>query len=294
VAVIARRPLGATGLEVSVLGLGAGPLGDASLDEATIDALVGAALDLGVTLFDTARSYGVSEERLARALGTRRRDVVLATKGGYGVAAPDWSPDAVRLGIDAALERLRTDVLDVFFLHSCDLGTLTRGDLLGEVERAREKGKVRVAGYSGEGDALAWAVRSGRFGVVECSVSPFDQASRAILAEARARGVGVLAKRALANAPWRFDAPPERDDVRAYWDRMRSLGIDPSPLGWPEAAIRFAAFTEGVSSALVGTTSEAHLRDAAAAIARGDLPAELRARFHDAWNMHASSWGGIV
>ena len=101
---VAKRKLGATGLEVSVLGLGAGPLGDARLSEAEVDALVGSALDQGVTLFDTAPSYGASEARLGRALAARRHEAVLVTKGGYGVeGVADWTGDVIRLGIDAAL-----------------------------------------------------------------------------------------------------------------------------------------------------------------------------------------------
>lgn len=173
-----RRALGTTGIEVSVLGLGAGPVGDvARLDDAAADALVGAALDHGITLFDTAPSYGASEERLGRALGPRRHGVVLATKGGYGVpGVPDWTGEVIRLGIDAALARLRTDVIDVFLLHSCDVPTLERDDILLQLELAKGAGKIRAAGYSGENEALAWAIASQRFGVVECSVNPFDRA----------------------------------------------------------------------------------------------------------------------
>ena len=144
---IDRRALGKTGLEVSVLGLGAGPLGDARLGDDHTDSLVRAALDRGVTLFDTAPSYGTSEERLGRALGERRKGVVLVTKGGYGVpGVADWTGEVIRLGIEAALGRLRTDVIDVFLLHSCDASTLMRDDILGELDRAKAAGKIRAAG----------------------------------------------------------------------------------------------------------------------------------------------------
>jgi aryl-alcohol dehydrogenase-like predicted oxidoreductase len=290
------RPLGRSGLHVSPVGLGAGPLGDARLGDAEADALVGAALDLGVTLFDTARSYGASEERLARALGARRRDVVLATKGGYGVdGVADWTPDAIRLGIDGALARMRTDAIDVFFLHSCDLGTLTRDDLLEELDRAKRDGKVRLAGYSGEGDALAWAVASGRFDVVECSVNPFDQSNIArAIRDADARGLGVLAKRPLANAAFRFDAPPEAHDVRVYWDRMRAMALDPSPLAWPALSVRFAAFAPGVTAALVGTSRAAHLESAVRAVGEGPLDDSTAARVRDAWAARGAAWPGII
>jgi aryl-alcohol dehydrogenase-like predicted oxidoreductase len=294
---IARRALGATGLEVSVLGFGAGPLGDARVSDTDADALVRAALDHGITLFDTAPSYGSSEERLGRALGSRRREVVLATKGGYGVpGVPDWTGDVIRLGIDAALGRMRTDVIDVFFLHSCDVSTLQREDILRELDRAKADGKIRAAGYSGENEALAWAVASRRFDVVECSVNPFDRASLTeAVAAARAAGFGVLAKRPLANAAWRFESAPGAPDVRTYWDRARARAIDPAPLGWPELALRFAAFAEGVSAALVGTSSAAHLAEAAFAVSRGPLDAAMLARLSDAWGVHASAeWRGVI
>ncbi|MDB5219089.1 MAG: iolS [Myxococcaceae bacterium] len=293
---IPKRALGTTGLEVSALGFGAGPLGDARLSDADAEALVRTALDHGVTLFDTAPSYGTSEERLGRALGARRREALLATKGGYGVpGVADWTGDVIRLGIDAALRRLGTDVIDVFLLHSCDEGTLRRDDILGELDRAKSAGKIRAAGYSGENEALAAAVASRRFDVVECSVNPFDRASLdGAVAAAAAAGIGVLAKRPLANAAWLFADAPEAQDVRIYWDRAKALAIDPAPLAWPELALRFAAFASGVSAALVGTRSAAHLDDAVAAVARGPLDDATLARLDDAWRAHGTSWRGVI
>lgn len=290
------RALGATGLQVSALGFGAGPLGDGRLSERDADALVGAALDHGITLFDSAPSYGSSEERLGRALGPRRRDVVLATKGGYGVpGVPDWTGEVLRLGIDAALARLRTDVIDVFILHSCDAATLERDDLFTALAAAKQAGKIRAAGYSGENHALSVAIRSGQFDVVECSVSPFD---RGVLGwavpDAAARGRGVLAKRPLANGAWKHEARPDAPDVGTYWERAQALAIDPAPLSWPELCVRFAVFAEGVTSALVGTSSAAHLADAVAAATRGPLDEALRAQVDDAWKLHGAHWPGVI
>jgi len=293
---VKQRALGSTGLHVSPLGLGAGPLGDARISEGDADALVGLALDQGVTLFDTAPSYGTSEERLGRALVARRHEVVLVTKGGYGVpGVADWTGDVIRLGIDAALRRLRTDVLDVFLLHSCDEGTLLRDDILGELDRAKSAGKIRAAGYSGENEALAAAVASRRFDVVECSVNPFDRASlTSHVAAAAAAGLGVLAKRPLANAAWRFDNEPDAPDVRTYWTRARAMGFDPAPLGWPELALRFASFAAGVAAALVGTTNPAHLASALASVERGPLEPSLLTRLEGAWAQHAADWRGVI
>jgi aryl-alcohol dehydrogenase-like predicted oxidoreductase len=293
---VPTRTLGATGIEVPVLGLGAGPLGDARLDEAAVDMLVARALDLGVTLFDTAPSYGTSEARLGRALGPRRHEAVIVTKGGYGVdGVADWTGDVIRLGIDAALRRLATDVIDVFLLHSCDAATLGRDDILGELERAKAAGKIRACGYSGENEALAAAVSSRRFDVVECSVSPFDRNSlTGPVGAAAAAGLGVLAKRTLANAAWRHVSAPEASDVRVYWERARAMAIDPSPLAWPELSLRFAAYAGGVSTALLGTASAHHLADACDAVRRGPLDAEISARLADAWRAHGRDWPGVI
>ncbi|MBS2015703.1 MAG: aldo/keto reductase [Deltaproteobacteria bacterium] len=295
-----RRALGATGTDVSIVGLGAGALGDARTTDADADALLGGAIDRGITLIDTAPSYGASEERIGRALEARgRRDaIVLVTKGGYGVeGVADWTPDAVRLGIDAALRRLRTDRIDAFLFHSCPMHVLVRDDLLGELDRAKDSGKIRLRGYSGENEELAWAVASGRFDVIETSVSFLDRASLgATIAAASARGMGVLAKRPLGNAPWRFDEEPGAADLREAWRRHRVLAIDPSPLAWPEAAVRFASHAPGVSGVLVGTSSLAHLDAAAEAAERGPLDTDLLERFDAAWARagEAGAWRGVI
>lgn len=291
-----RRALGASGIEVSIVGLGAGALGDLRMSDHDADALIGTALDHGVTLIDTARSYGASEERIGRALEGGRRDrVVLVTKGGYGVdGVADWTPEVIRRGIEDALRRLRTDRLDAFLFHSCPMHTLVRDDLHAELDRAKAAGKIRLRGYSGENEELAWAIASNRFDVIETSVSYLDRAS---LAEpiplAVSRGLGVLAKRPLGNAPWRFvssNEDPGAPDLREALRRHRALAIDPSPLSWPELAIRFSAHSPGVTSALVGTSQPSNLVAAIEAASRGPLETPPT----ETWNLHGSAWPGVI
>jgi len=293
---VERRDLGTTGLTVPAVGLGAGRIGGREPGEADVDRLVGVALDLGVTLFDTARSYGRSEERLGRALAGRRDEVILSTKVGYGVPGlPDWTGACVAAGVDAALGRLRTDRIDIVHLHSCGRELLEAGEVLEALSRAVASGKVRVAAYAGEGEALDWAVRSGAFGAVQCSVSAIDQAVLGgAAAEVRARGMGLLAKRPLGNAPWRFATRPAEGDVAEAWDRFQALALDPAGLGWPELFARFAAFAPGVSAVLVGTSSPAHLTEAVAAVGRGPLEPAVAAGLEWAWARAGQGWGGRV
>jgi aryl-alcohol dehydrogenase-like predicted oxidoreductase len=291
-----QRPLGRTGLAVSPVGFGAGRIGGEDLSDAEAAALVRRALDLGVTLFDSARSYGRSEERLGRALAGVRHRVVLSTKVGYGTPGhADWTGPCISAGVDAALERLRTDVLDVVHLHSCPLEVLRRDDVLGALDGAVRAGKVRAAAYSGEGEPLAWAVASGRFASVQLSVSACDQ--RALdgeVAEAARRGLGVLAKRPLANAPWRFADRPAGEEAEPYWERLRAMNLDPAGLPWDELFLRFSAFAPGVSAALVGTRRASHLEAAVRAAGRGPLPPELEAAVRAAFRRADSGWTGRI
>ncbi|HWM85740.1 MAG TPA: aldo/keto reductase [Kofleriaceae bacterium] len=293
---IARRPLGATGLKVSAVALGAGRIGGPEMGQADVDRLVGAALDAGINLIDTARSYGDSEERLGSALASRRERVLLSTKVGYGVdGIADWTGACVEAGVDAALGRLCTDRIDIAHLHSCGLDLLERGDVVEALRRAVEAGKVRVAAYSGEGEALLWAIRSGAFGAVQCSVSVVDQGVLGgAMAEARRHGVGVLAKRALGNAPWRFADRPSEPDVAEAWDRWQALALDAGGMEWPELFTRFAAFAPGVSAVLIGTASEGHLRAAIEAVGNGPLgPARVGA-LRAAYAGVGAGWAGRV
>jgi aryl-alcohol dehydrogenase-like predicted oxidoreductase len=291
---VERRPFGASGLTVTPVGLGGGQIGEAWISEAQAARVLAAALDLGVGLIDTARGYGSSEERIGRFVAARRSDVVLVTKVGYDVeGAEDWTAAAVTGGVDRALRTLRTDVLDVALLHSCSLEVLRRGDAIDALLGARDAGKIRVAGYSGENEALAWAVDCGRFGAVETSVSIADQWSSVnVLPAAAAAGLGVIAKRPLANAPWRFPERPVGSYSETYWERLRAMGREPADGDWAATAARFAAYAPGVSAAIVGTASAEHLRAAVAAVERGALDGSEVAAWRDAWQRF--SWPGDV
>jgi len=296
-----RRPFGTTGLTVPALGLGAGPLGDGRLDEAAAARLLQGALDLGVTLVDTARSYGLSEERIGRHLAHRRGEFVLTTKVGYGVEGEaDWTGPCVARGIDEALRRLRTEVVDVVFLHSCPLETLRDPAILRALEEARQAGKIRAAGYSGENEPLRWALASGAFGALECSVNLCDQRSLAdALPAAVARGLGVIAKRPLANAPWAHAERPAGQYVERYWERLQAMRsgpqpLDPGPFDWDELALRFAAHAPGVACAIAGTASLEHLARNVRLVERGPLPASAVAALRQAFAAHDDGWEGEV
>jgi aryl-alcohol dehydrogenase-like predicted oxidoreductase len=289
------RSLGKTGIFVSPLGVGGGPLGAADVDERSVRALIDAALSLDFNVIDTAPSYGESEARIGRALEGRRDGVVLVTKCGYGVeGVDDWTPACIARGIDRALARLRTDRIDVMLLHSCDRDRLARGDLFAPLLDAKRAGKLRAVGYSGDGDALDFAIDCGVFDVVECSVSVVDQRALAhAVPRAVERGIGVLAKRPWANGVASHRVRPSRDDLAIYFDRWRAM-FDGASISAPSFtdAIRFAAHAPGVDCALVGTSRVAHLKEAARAVALGPS-ADVRA-LRDRFDAVGGDWRGLV
>jgi aryl-alcohol dehydrogenase-like predicted oxidoreductase len=290
------RPFGNTGLTVSILGFGAGHIGSQEMDEKSAETLLNSILDLGINLIDTARSYGLSEKRIGQFLAHRRSDYVISTKVGYTFEGrEDWSYDATMGTIDEALHRMRTDYLDIVHLHSCDKYTLERGDAIAALAKAREQGKIRVAAYSGENDALGYAIDSGTFGSLQCSVNIFDQNSiDRYLPSAQGKGMGVIAKRPIANAVWRYGSRPEGHGHAAYWDRLEVMKIDRRGIGWNELALRFSAFAPGVDTCIAGTASLSHLLENLAYLDKGPLEEDLLTHIREEFAACDNNWEGLI
>jgi len=282
-----------------MLGFGAMQAGDPRVSEEQAARLLNHALDLGFTLIDTARSYGLSEERIGRHLARRRDEFVLSTKVGYGVPGlQDWTYACVVAGVDAARERLRTDVIDIVHLHSCSSELLADGAVADALEHCRDAGKLRVAAYSGDAAALRYAISSGAFGSVQASLNLCDQQASRALTEARSCGFGTIAKRPLAGQPWRFEAPPAEPAHAEYWRRFALLRPEFDCIAgggdWEALALRFAAYAPGVDCAIVGSTDPRHLERNKAAIAAGPLEPGQRDAIRAAFARVGAAWQGQI
>jgi aryl-alcohol dehydrogenase-like predicted oxidoreductase len=147
------RQLGTSGLQVSIVGLGANTFGRTVPDPADAAAILHRALDLGITFVDTADSYnnGVSEEFIGRALGARRHDVVIATKVGHPMAeGPLWRGASRRFIMEAAhasLRRLQIDAIDLYQIHDPDPATPI-DETLRALDDLVHNGDVRYVGTS--------------------------------------------------------------------------------------------------------------------------------------------------
>jgi aryl-alcohol dehydrogenase-like predicted oxidoreductase len=211
----------------------------------------------------------------------------------------DWRPDSLLRSIERSLRRLRTDRLDLVQLHSCSLQELQQGDVIGALEQARQRGHTRYIGYSGDGAAARYAVECGRFDTLQTSVSIADQEALDLtLPLARQRPVGVIAKRPIANAVWRYANRPDNSYYHAYWDRHRKLGYDflrGDPSAGVAVALRFTLSVPGVDTAIVGTTKPGRWRDNAELLAAGHLPHEEFERIRTRWREVADrTWVGQV
>jgi aryl-alcohol dehydrogenase-like predicted oxidoreductase len=293
-----RSRFGRTGFDVSPLGFGAAPIGYLQTERDRVGQILNLLLDNGLNLIDTAASYPGSEEVIAETVGARRDQFVLVTKCGTKLPDLDGEPfsaDLVSKTVDRSLRRLRVEQIDVMLLHSCDLKTLQQGDALGALVKAREQGKIKFAGYSGDNEAAAYAAALPDVAVIETSVSIADQRNiDVVLPVARKHDVGVLAKRPVANAAWKDVDQQQglyKNYAKTYTDRLRQMRLDPAKLGfagapeeaWPELALRFTFGQPGVHCAIIGTTNPDNARKNIDYAEKGPLPNDVATKIREAF-----------
>lgn len=295
-----RRRLGRTDMDVSVLGFGGSEIGYERAGARTVARLLGGALDAGLNVIDTAECYEDSESLIGAALGSRRNEIHLLTKCGHprSYGRGDWREASLLSSIERSLKRLRTDRLDLIQLHSCELSDLRKGEAITALERARERGWSRYIGYSGDGEAARFAVECGRFDTLQTSVSIADQeAIERTLPLAVKRGMGVIAKRPIANAAWRHARRPSEPYYQPYWERLRALGY-PFLRDAEHAvstALRFTLAAPGVHTAIVGTKRPERWPENARLLQAGPLTAAEIDQIRVRWREIAKpSWTGEV
>lgn len=293
--------LGNSGLTVSTVGLGCNNLGrpgTATESQEGTDAVVHAAVDAGITLFDTADTYGavpgLSEERLGKALGSRRGDVVLATKFGMdmkGVNGPDFDARGSRryimTAVEASLRRLGTDWIDLYQFHTPD--PLTPIDeTLAALDDLVTSGKVRYIGHSNragwqiaEAEFTARAAGSTRFISAQNHYNLLDRrAELEVTPAAEAYGLGVLPYFPLANGlltgKYSSGSAPEGSRLThsrtnllqdADYDQLREFGQFAAERGLSEIQVAFSwlASRPSVSSVIAGATKPEQIRQNAEA-----------------------------
>lgn len=310
--------LGKSGLVVSEIGLGCNNLGrpgTATLTQEDTDAVVHAAIDAGVTLFDTADMYGaepgLSETRLGAALRGRRDEVVVATKFGMDAGTANGldfgargSRRYIMQAVEASLTRLQTDHIDLYQFHTPDPGTPIE-ETLAALDTLVQQGKVRYLGHS---NRAGWQIAEAEFVARELGVERFISAQNhynlldrraelEVLPASRAYGLGVLPYFPLANGlltgKYSEGVAPEGSRLthsrkeylaNADFEQLRAFGAFARDRGLSEISMAFAWLLAqaSVASVIAGATRPEQIREnataGAARLSAEDL-AELDALF---------------
>jgi aryl-alcohol dehydrogenase-like predicted oxidoreductase len=295
------RPLGKTGLTVSVAGLGCGGnsrlgLGrGASFDECV--AVVRTAVDLGVNLLDTAEAYGTEEIVGSAIRSYDRSKLVISTKALF--RAGD-SGETVTRKVEAALQRLRLDYVDIFHFHAVhpDAYTHHHDVLVPALARLKDQGKVRHIGITETGPndpeqkMLSQAIHDAPWEVMMLAYSLANQGARhQVFPVTESRGIGTLLMFVVRNI---FSNEAYRRDVFAklveHGQLGRSVLSDGDPLSFlvseggaqsiTEAAYRYARHERGADVILFGTGNKAHVQTNVESILRPPLPPAIIGRLH--------------
>ncbi len=288
--------LGRTGLKVSVAGFGCGGNSKAGLGTGAGDkgavAILREAMDLGINMFDTARSYG-TEGVLGKAIADVPRDsVVISTKHLAG-----GTPESTVAALERSLRELGTDYVDIFMLHGVHPRQYDHAlaELVPALEREKERGKLRFLGITEtspndhEQEMLSRAVHDGCWDVMMLGFNLMHQVARErVFPHTLANGIGTLMMFTVRNV---FSVPGRLEEtmreLAAEGKVPAALATD-DPLGFLvhdggatsviDAAYRYARHEPGADVVLFGTGNPDHLRSNVASILSPPLPDADRAK----------------
>jgi aryl-alcohol dehydrogenase-like predicted oxidoreductase len=295
------KPLGTTGLTVSVAGLGCGGNSRLGLGRgASVDECVGVvrtAVDLGVNFIDTAEAYGTEEIVGVAAKSYDRDKLVISTKAFFKEGD---TAETVKDRVDASLKRLKLDHVDIFHFHAVHPSTYAyhRDVLAPALVRLKEQGKVRHVGITETGPKdpdekmLSQAIEDAPWEVMMLAYSLVNQgARRKVFPVTQRRGIGTLLMFVVRNI---FSNDAYRRDVFAKLVEQghldKSILADGDPLAFltkeggakniTDAAYRYVRHAPGVDVVLFGTGSTAHVKDNIDSILRPPLARQVVERLH--------------
>lgn len=277
------RPLGRTGAQVSEIGMGCNRLGEKAEPDSHWIELVHKAVDLGITVFDTAEAYGWgrSEEILGQAIGNRD-DVLIASKVSRDreTGAKEWPPDRIIARAEESLRRLHRDTIDIYQLHSPSLAEMQSYDWPQAMDKLKGQGKIRFAGVSiNDAASGRWLIENGLAEVLQVDYSLLvTSVGDEIFPLAEAHGVGILIRMPMARGvlTGKFTA---RDDTQGHRASLLGDKLDPmieharslSPLAdqhdgtFGQFALRYSISPKAVSAAIPGARTVEQLTQNAAA-----------------------------
>lgn len=296
------RRLGGTGIDCSVVGLGTGRLASAAggLSRSDAQKLIGIAEDCGINLIDTADSYGQGEceKIIGAALEGRRSRFILISKAGFSftalggglrlikplakrvlkyfrggknlagnirsnVSRQKFAPEIIHNSIDASLQRLRTDYLDIFLLHSPPADVLSDEKLFELLRRLKQEGKIRHFGISSpESSVLSRAPGIPGLAVLETPVNPVQTATHSFFPQFEKAKIGIIANQIFLSGKLLDAGSFAPDEDKEIYRKKGGLSSYAAARGLPlnRILIQYALSRPGIASILTGTTNPAHLK----------------------------------
>ncbi|MGH7966168.1 MAG: aldo/keto reductase [Candidatus Binatia bacterium] len=292
------RSFGQTGMQISAIGIGCWEIGGGygGIEESEFIRAANRALDVGINCFDTAEAYGfgASERSLAKALGSRRKEAIIATKFGVGYKeAPnfrDSSRQRLMASIEQSLANLNTDYVDVYIVHWPDVNT-PFAETMQALDDVVRQGKARAVGVSNfRLSQIEESLRTRRIDVAQYGWNMFDRRMQQdIFPYCREHGIGVMAYGSLAygllTGTFTEDMNFAADDWRARRGRMGGINLFQHLFGpdhfpknlqvvdelkamaqrygksLPQFALRWTLSNPVISTALVGCRNEREVND---------------------------------
>jgi aryl-alcohol dehydrogenase-like predicted oxidoreductase len=292
-----KRPLGRTGVDVTILGFGAMELrgvrhrNPRPLEAGQEARVLNAVLDAGINFIDTSIDYGASESHIGKAISHRRDEYILATKAGCpldsdserfvkaagGPLPHDFSRANIRSGLEQSLRRLGTDYLDLLQLHiSPSLEAIQSDDVVATLLELIEEGKIRFIGSSSTFPNIVDHIGLKTFDAFQIPYSLLERDHEEVIAWAHDEGAGVIVRGGVARGGPALKQPT-RPGVWDLWDANHFNDLlDPGQtrVGF---TLRFTLSHPGLSTTIIGTSSVTHLLENVDAALQGPLPDDVYA-----------------
>ena len=278
-----KRFLGKTGIKVSEVSFGTVSLGvpygigvdgnDDMISEKDAIKLLHLAIDKGINFYDTARGYGLSEDRIGKAFKDRRQDVIIATKCEHLCDNKGQLPTdaelkkAIESSMQESLSALQTDYIDVFMMHDGNLTTITSETVAKSLSKFKENGLIRATGISTYTvEETKKAIESGHWDVIQLAYNLMDQRQGELFSLAEQKGVGIVVRSVLfkgiltdrgRNLHYKLKAVEKHREV---YDELISKEIPTLS----DLASKFVLSNKEVSSVLIGIDKPEYLESALA------------------------------
>ncbi len=292
-----KTTLGKTGLEISRIGLGTVEIGlayglenEGLPSEQDAITLLKSVVELGVTYIDTARGYGLAEERIGKSGIGKNDGVVIGTKFGQFLKQERGLHGAelekrIRKDIDMSRKNLNKETLQLAQFHNELEDYVDLSEIIEIAQKLQHEEKVQHTGIAVRGEAVALsAIESGFFETIQLSYNIVDQRMHTnVLQKAQEKNIGIINRSVLlkgALTPARATLPDSLSQLKEHANKAdiiaKELGID-----LPALALRFVLSESAVSTALIGTVKANRIESALKALEQGPLPEDIIAKLRE-------------